>query len=221
MQRSSLCYNYGISLNGLEVNRSLSLRYLLSHSIKLKALGTCYRLPLHVILPRTDLQEQAFAAGIETLARWLVELWETILAQKDDAIATVQRFTQHLLLLRRNGRAHEHTATLTACQPLFPESGTLLISVAAMDYDCHLVGDVEEEAVACHMATTARHLHAVNDGEELRILALKEKAARIVVKVVLPCVKLPFVKQDLVIVAGLEEDRTEDFGKCRRNGGWG
>lgn len=71
--------------------------------------------------------------------------------------------------------------------------------------DGHLVGYVEQEAAAYHLATTASDVDVGEDGEEVGKLALDEQAARVVIEVGLPCLELLIVEEDLVAIARLKE----------------
>ena len=156
-------------------------------------------------LPRAYLQKQAFSTSVKGLTSGLIELREPALAQEDDAVTATHRLTQHSLLLWRDGRAHQYPTTLSTCQPLVPQTGVLLIRVAAVHNDRHLVGNVKQEPVANNLATAACHLHAGEHGEVLGMLTLQEQAARVIVKVSLPVVQLLLMHQNLVIVALLKQ----------------
>ena len=70
-------------------------------------------LTLHMILPRTDLQQATFTAGHERLACRLIKGRKAILSKQNQTIAPVHRFAHHLFLPGSNGSTDEHTTHLT------------------------------------------------------------------------------------------------------------
>ena len=175
---------------------------------------------LHVIRPRADLEEKAGRTGVEGFARGLVKGREAVVTQENDAVAAVHSLTKDGFLFGRDGGTHKDSPAFAASQPLPAQTGVLLVGIAAMDDDGHLVGNVKEETVADDLAVATGDGHIMEDGEETGILALDKKAAGVVIEIGLPVVKLAFVEEYLVVVAGLEKNGTgETFGKSRRNGG--
>lgn len=70
----------------------MALRDDFGQSIEIKALGSGDGLAVVVVGEGADLQEEAIGTGIEGFAGGLVEGWEAILTEEDDAIATVHGF---------------------------------------------------------------------------------------------------------------------------------
>ena len=61
-----------------------------------------------------------------------------------------------------------------------------LVGVSAVDNDCHLLWNVEEETVAYHLALSPYDDSLMNNGEKVWMQALDGQAARVVVEVALP-----------------------------------
>lgn len=82
----------------------------------------------------------------------------------------------------------------------------------------HFVGHIQQEAIANHLAFPSCDLYIVTHGEEIWIHAFDKQTSWVIVEVSLPVGKLPFVQQDLVVVASFEKHWAMVFWKSRRNG---
>ena len=87
-----------------------------------------------------------------------------------------------------------------------------------MDYDCDLLRNVKQEAVSHQLTIPLSNVSIVECGEKGWAQPFNGQAAGIVIKVVLPVIELPIVKQDQVVITSLEEGgRTSG----RTSGSWG
>ena len=85
----------------------------------------------------------------------------------------------------------------------------------------HFLGDVQQEAVAHHLALPFSDGDMLHDGEVVRVQSFDGQPPGVVVEIVLPGVQLAFVHEELVTVAAFEERGASGFARSRNCGNSG
>ena len=158
-----------------------------------------------VVGPGGDKQHLATGTGIEHLAAGFPIRGEAVLEQLDEREACCLDHVHHGFFAGADAGRHEHSATLRHLQETCDGVFFFLFGHVAMALLGHLVGAVEQEAVAHNGDVLATNEDVLLCFEELWMIALGPQAARVVIQVLEHGIELALALQDAVVVALLPE----------------